>query len=125
MHGSGRRGRREGAIRSLTRPVSHAQMGHLFEELIRKFAELSNETAGEHFTPREVIRLMARTDTIYRISIRESRQVRSHACAGTHRAFSGSLPTMASRTGPRKAISRSPIAVKSSGGTSCTALPFT
>jgi len=30
----------------------------LFEELIRKFAELSNETAGEHFTPREVIRLM-------------------------------------------------------------------
>jgi len=33
-------------------------MGTLFEELIRKFAELSNETAGEHFTPREVIRLM-------------------------------------------------------------------
>jgi N-6 DNA Methylase len=29
----------------------------VFEELIRKFAELSNETAGEHFTPREVIRL--------------------------------------------------------------------
>ena len=34
------------------------QMGLVFEELIRKFAELSNETAGEHFTPREVIRLM-------------------------------------------------------------------
>ena len=33
-------------------------MGQVFEELIRKFAELSNETAGEHFTPREVIRLM-------------------------------------------------------------------
>ena len=33
-------------------------MGYLFEELIRRFAELSNETAGEHFTPREVIRLM-------------------------------------------------------------------
>lgn len=33
-------------------------MGYIFEELIRKFAELSNETAGEHFTPREVIRLM-------------------------------------------------------------------
>ena len=33
-------------------------MGTIFEELIRKFAELSNETAGEHFTPREVIRLM-------------------------------------------------------------------
>ena len=33
-------------------------MGYIFEELIRKFAEASNETAGEHFTPREVIRLM-------------------------------------------------------------------
>jgi type I restriction enzyme M protein len=38
--------------------VSNADMGTIFEELIRKFAELSNETAGEHFTPREVIRLM-------------------------------------------------------------------
>jgi len=38
--------------------VSNEQMGSVFEELIRKFAELSNETAGEHFTPREVIRLM-------------------------------------------------------------------
>ena len=38
--------------------VSNAQMGLIFEELIRKFSEISNETAGEHFTPREVIRLM-------------------------------------------------------------------
>jgi type I restriction enzyme M protein len=38
--------------------VSNTQMGAVFEELIRKFAELSNETAGEHFTPCEVIRLM-------------------------------------------------------------------
>ena len=38
--------------------VSNSEMGLVFEELIRKFAELSNETAGEHFTPREVIRLM-------------------------------------------------------------------
>lgn len=38
--------------------VSNMQMGLVFEELIRKFAEISNETAGEHFTPREVIRLM-------------------------------------------------------------------
>lgn len=38
--------------------VSNVHMGLMFEELIRKFAELSNETAGEHFTPREVIRLM-------------------------------------------------------------------
>jgi len=33
-------------------------MGYAFEELIRRFAEQSNETAGEHFTPREVIKLM-------------------------------------------------------------------
>jgi type I restriction enzyme M protein len=33
-------------------------MGYVFEDLIRRFAEQSNETAGEHFTPREVIRLM-------------------------------------------------------------------
>ncbi len=38
--------------------VDNAAMGLAFEELIRKFAEISNETAGEHFTPREVIRLM-------------------------------------------------------------------
>lgn len=38
--------------------VSNVEMGYIFEELIRKFAEVSNETAGEHFTPREVIRLM-------------------------------------------------------------------
>ena len=38
--------------------VSNLEMGYLFEELIRRFAEQSNETAGEHFTPREVVRLM-------------------------------------------------------------------
>jgi type I restriction enzyme M protein len=38
--------------------VSNVQMGYLYEGLIRRFSELSNETAGEHFTPREVIRLM-------------------------------------------------------------------
>jgi type I restriction enzyme M protein len=38
--------------------ISNIEMGLMFEELIRKFAESSNETAGEHFTPREVIRLM-------------------------------------------------------------------
>ncbi len=38
--------------------ISSMEMGYVFEELIRKFAEISNETAGEHFTPREVIRLM-------------------------------------------------------------------
>ncbi|MUG84806.1 N-6 DNA methylase [Paenibacillus timonensis] len=38
--------------------VDNHTMGVVFEELIRKFSEISNETAGEHFTPREVIRLM-------------------------------------------------------------------
>ncbi len=38
--------------------VDNMRMGLVFEELIRKFAEASNETAGEHFTPRDVIRLM-------------------------------------------------------------------
>jgi len=38
--------------------VPHVEMGYLYEELVRRFSELSNETAGEHFTPREVIRLM-------------------------------------------------------------------
>lgn len=38
--------------------VSNIEMGYVFEELIRKFNEASNEEAGDHFTPREVIRLM-------------------------------------------------------------------
>jgi type I restriction enzyme M protein len=38
--------------------VSTLAMGYLFEDLIRRFSEISNETAGEHFTPREVIRLI-------------------------------------------------------------------
>ncbi len=38
--------------------VPNEEMGYIYEELIRKFSELSNETAGEHFTPREVIELM-------------------------------------------------------------------
>ena len=37
--------------------VDNLTMGYLFEELLRKFSEMSNETAGEHFTPREIIRL--------------------------------------------------------------------
>jgi len=38
--------------------VPNTTMGYIFEELLRRFNEMSNETAGEHFTPREVIRLM-------------------------------------------------------------------
>lgn len=38
--------------------VKNHEMGYIFEELIRRFSEQYNETAGEHFTPRELIRLM-------------------------------------------------------------------
>jgi type I restriction enzyme M protein len=38
--------------------ISNHDMGYIFEELIRKFNEDNNEEAGEHFTPREIIRLM-------------------------------------------------------------------
>jgi len=38
--------------------MTSMDMGYVFEDLIRRFAEQSNETAGEHFTPREVIKLM-------------------------------------------------------------------
>lgn len=38
--------------------VSNIEMGYIFEELIRRFNEASNEEAGDHFTPREVIKLM-------------------------------------------------------------------
>jgi type I restriction enzyme M protein len=38
--------------------LSNLQMGYIFEELVRKFNEQANEEAGDHFTPREVIRLM-------------------------------------------------------------------
>lgn len=38
--------------------VSNIDMGYIFEDLIRRFNEASNEEAGDHFTPREVIRLM-------------------------------------------------------------------
>ena len=38
--------------------ISNLEMGYLFEDLIRRFSEISNETAGEHYTPREVIRLI-------------------------------------------------------------------
>lgn len=39
--------------------ISNAEMGDIYEELIRKFSEVSNETAGEHFSPRDGLRLAA------------------------------------------------------------------
>lgn len=38
--------------------ISNLEMGYIFEEIIRKFSEAHNEDAGQHYTPREVIRLM-------------------------------------------------------------------
>ena len=38
--------------------VSNLEMGYIFEEIIRRFSESHNEDAGQHYTPREVIRLM-------------------------------------------------------------------
>ncbi|MEZ5425243.1 MAG: class I SAM-dependent DNA methyltransferase [Pyrinomonadaceae bacterium] len=48
----------EEEVSRIVKKASSMEMGYIFEELIRKFAEASNETAGEHFTPREVIKLM-------------------------------------------------------------------
>ena len=38
--------------------ISNRNMGHIFEELLRKFSEMSNETSGEHYTPRDVVKLL-------------------------------------------------------------------
>ena len=46
------------AVNLHPKAVSNIEMGYLFEGLIRRFSEISNETAGEHFTPREVVRLI-------------------------------------------------------------------
>lgn len=59
------------------RNISNLQMGYLFEELVRKFNEQANEEAGDHFTPREVIRLMVKLvftgeDDIYKKQIYKS-----------------------------------------------------
>ena len=41
--------------------ISNLEMGYIFEEIIRRFSESHNEDAGQHYTPREVIRLMVNT----------------------------------------------------------------
>jgi len=63
--------------------VSNLQMGYVFEELVRKFNEQANEEAGDHFTPREVIRLMAhlmytKDEDVYRPGI--ARKIYDPAC---------------------------------------------
>lgn len=54
--------------------IGGQEMGYIFEHLIYKFAEASNETAGEHFTPREVIQLM-----VHLLWINDSRPTRPGA----------------------------------------------
>ena len=44
-------------IYTLIRVDNHT-MGSIFEELLRKFSEMSNETSGEHYTPRDVVKLL-------------------------------------------------------------------
>lgn len=55
--------------------TSNEKMGYIFEELIRKFSEQSNETAGEHFTPREVIQLMVRLLGVEEFEIKEGKDI--------------------------------------------------
>ena len=38
--------------------IDNHVMGNIFEELLRKFSEMSNETSGEHYTPRDIVRLL-------------------------------------------------------------------
>lgn len=59
--------------------ISNSQMGYLFEDLIRKFNEQANEEAGDHFTPREVIRLM--------VNIAFEEDHKELAKAGVHRTI--------------------------------------
>jgi hypothetical protein len=89
--------------------VPNEQMGLIFENLIRRFNELANETAGDHFTPREVIRLMvnllfihddkllATAGTVRKLSTRPAARAacwprRSAICASTT-PRPGSTPT--------------------------------
>src|SRR5262249_27051051 len=76
--------------------VSNLEMGYVFEELIRKFNEAMDENPGEHFTPREVIRLMVNLLlTRDREALKQSRIVRTvyDPCCG-----SGGMLTIAKET---------------------------
>lgn len=66
--------------------ISNAEMGDIYEELIRKFSEVSNETAGEHFSPRDGLRLAAELLVEGRMDdlMQPNRIVRAcDPCAGT------------------------------------------
>ena len=75
--------------------VDNAQMGYVFEELIRIGAEQSNEEAGEHFTPREVIKLMVNLLLAPERDLRKSHSAAVTAgTSGTARARSGASPPL-------------------------------
>jgi type I restriction enzyme M protein len=66
--------------------LSNHEMGYVFEELIRKFNEALNENPGEHFTPREVIRLMVNLITAHdRGALRKGKVIRTvyDPCCGS------------------------------------------
>jgi type I restriction enzyme M protein len=66
--------------------ISSMEMGYMFEELIRKFAEISNETAGEHFSPREVIKLMVKILFLFDLDILTKKGITKtmfDCCSGT------------------------------------------
>ena len=60
--------------------LSNLEMGYVYEELLRRFSEQSGEEAGEHFTPREVIRLMVELLDIHFNQDLESLAIYDPAC---------------------------------------------
>ena len=66
--------------------VDNHTMGQVFEELLRRFSEMSNETSGEHYTPRDVVRLLVSLlFAEHREDLRGSGVIRSifDPCCGT------------------------------------------
>lgn len=55
--------------------ISNLAMGYIFEELIRRFNEASNENPGEHFTPREIIRLMVNLLFVHDLDILKKQRI--------------------------------------------------
>ena len=69
-----------------TEAISNHEMGYVFEELIRKFNEALDENPGEHFTPREVVRLMASLMTFHdRDELKKGKVIRTvyDPCCGS------------------------------------------
>ena len=91
--------------------VDNVQMGYVFEELIRIGAEQSNEEAGEHFTPREVIRLMVNLLLSPERDLRKSYVTCWRRCARprTAEAASGSCSTVRHSSRAMPAVARATV----------------